>query len=271
MNLFTMDYYTDFRDVDRYFDIRADSMMQVLGTISSHHEVRGFKFQPDYMKQRGMAWILYQWKIKILKPKQYARRLTFKTLPVVEKDVYCYRYYEIRDIEGEVVGYALAHWVAIDLDKRKITRIPEDLKALIQGDGIPTPEQKRIIDGSNKKPVRKRDTTFDFEIEIPLRYSDVDSNLHVNNAIYGGWATETIHQFDPEFLLKYYHEEIRVVYKKEKLPGGFVKSKLSLDGDTSYHEIYDEADNLLTLIEMKWVPKTASNGDYSEYRIDDMA
>ncbi len=269
MNLFTMDYYTDFRDVDRYFDIKADSMMQILGTISSHHEVRGFKFQPDYMKRRGMAWILYQWKIRILKPKQYARRLTFKTLPVVEKDIYCYRYYGIYDIDGDIVGYALAHWVAIDLDKRKITKIPEDLKDLIQGDGVPTPEQDRIIKATDKKPLRKKDVDFDIEIKIPLKYSDIDSNMHVNNAVYGGWATETINSFDPEFLTKYYHEDINVVYKKEKQPGGYIISKLKVEEDRTYHEIYDEEGTLLTLIEMKWVPKAATNGDYSDYRIDD--
>ena len=62
-----------------------------------------------------------------------------------------------------------------------------------------------------------------------------------------------------------FHETVNIVYKKEKKPGGHVISKLHFEGDTSYHEIWDEDGNLLTLMEIDWVDKIKNNGDYSNY------
>lgn len=265
MNHYTMDYIVDYRDVDRYFDIKAESLMQMLGTVATHHEVLGFHLKPGYMMEWGMAWILYQWKIEVLRPKQYARKLRVQTLPVLKKDMYCYRYYLIRDTEGELVARAVSQWVAVDVEKRRIGRIPKPVAEIIEGDGIREESIQRQIDEVDVAPLRKKTTAFDFELSIPVLYSDIDSNLHVNNAIYGRWATETINAMDPLWLETHYHSVINVVYKKEKPPGGTVLSKVVLDGDRTYHEIWDEAGNLLTLIEMTWMEKERHLGDYSNY------
>lgn len=265
LNQYTMDYIVDYRDVDRYFDIKAESLMQMLGTVATHHEVLGFHLKPGYMMEWGMAWILYQWKIEVIRPKQYARKLRVQTLPVLKKDMYCYRYYLIRDTEGELVARAVSQWVAVDVEKRRIGRIPQPVAEIIEGDGILDEAIQRQIDEVDVAPLRKKIQTPDFELTIPILYSDIDSNLHVNNAIYGRWATETINAMDPAWLETRYHRAINVVYKKEKPPGGSVLSRLALDGDRTYHEIWDEAGNLLTLIEMTWVEKDRQLGDYSNY------
>lgn len=260
-----MDYIVDFRDVDRYFDIKAESLMQMLGTVSTHHEVLGFRFKPGYMLEWDMAWILYQWKIEILRPKQYARKLRVHTLPVLKKDMYCYRYFLLKDTEGEVVAKAVSQWVAVDLRKRRIGRIPKPVAEIIEGDGQLDEAVQAQIVNVDVSPIRKKDVTFDYELTIPVLFSDIDSNVHVNNAIYGRWATETLHAMDPTWLDRNYHSHVNVVYKKEKPPGGHVVSKVQLAEDISYHEIWDEDGNLLTLMELTWVPKDAGNGDYADY------
>lgn len=265
MNQFEMEYIIDFRDVDRYFDLKAEAVLQILGRVSTYHEVQGYRLKPDYMSEWNMAWILYQWKVKIMEPKLYARKIRILTLPVLKKDIYCYRYFLIEDMSGKPLAKAVSQWVAVDTEKRRIGRIPKPVAQIITGDGILTPEQAEQITNVDLQPLRKKDQDFEFETKIPVLYSDIDSNWHVNNTIYARWATETIDKLDPAFLLNNYHETINIVYKKEKKPGGSVLSKLHFDGATSFHEIWDEDGCLLTLMEISWVDKVKNNGDYSNY------
>ncbi len=260
-----MEYIVDFHDVDRYFDLKAESILQILSRVSTFHEVQGYKLKPGYMSEWNMAWILYQWKVKIFEPKLYARKIKIITLPVLKRDMYCYRYYLLEDMRGRLIGKAVAQWVAVDTEKRRIGRIPKPIADIINGDGILSEEQIQGITNIDVQALRKRDIDFEFEITIPVIYSDIDSNWHVNNTIYAKWATETIYQKDPSFLLNKFHETVNIVYKKEKKPGGHVISKLHFEGDTSYHEIWDEDGNLLTLMEIDWVDKIKNNGDYSNY------
>lgn len=264
LQYYTMDYIVDFRDVDRFHDLKAETLMQMFGTVSTHHEVLGMKLRPGYMMEWDMAWILYQWKIEVLRPKQYARKLTVHTVAVLKKDMYCYRYFLVKDLQGNEVARAVSQWVAVDMNKRRIGRIPEPVSEIIQQGEVSESIRDRIL-GVDVAPLRKRSVEFPFELEIPVLYSDVDSNQHVNNAIYARWATETIHAMDPAWLEGKYPSTINVVYKKEKAPGGIVRSKVRLEGTTSYHEIWDSEDNLLTLIELGWSDKDVSLGDYTDY------
>lgn len=265
MKHFEMDYIVDFHDVDRYFDLKAESVLQILGRVSTFHEVQGFRLAPGYMSEWNMAWILYQWKLEIFQPKLYARKIRVFTLPVLKKDMYCYRYFLLQDLKGNTVAQAVSQWVAVDTEKRRIGRIPAPVVEIITGDGILGEDLTRRIVDIDVQPLRKTDYEFELETRIPLLYSDIDSNWHVNNTIYARWATETIYQHDPDFLLHKYHETFNIVYKKEKKPGGSVLSRLHFEGDTSYHEIRDEDGTLLTLMEIRWVDKVRNNGDFSDY------
>lgn len=264
MKHYTMDYVVDYRDVDHYFDLKAESLLQILSTVSMHDEILGFGMKPGYMSNWDMAWVLYQWKIEIKEPKQYARKIRIHTLPVLKKDIYSYRYYLLEDLDGNEIGKAVSQWVAVDLVKRRIGRIPQPVVDIITGDGQLNEYQDRITK-VDLNPLRRKKVNFDFEWKIPVLYSDIDSNEHVNNAIYARWATETVHAYKPNWMDSKYHSAINVVYKKEKQMGGSVTSKVYLEGDRSYHEIMDEDGTLLTLAEIKWIDKEHHHIDYSDY------
>lgn len=270
MDLYTMDYAIDYMDVDRYHDLTPDALMRIFGRVSSYHEVFGFRLKPGYMSEWNKAWILYQWKIQVKEPKQYARKVRVHTLVDLRRDMYCYRYYLIEDMQGREVARGVAQWVAVDLEKRRISRIPEPVREIIsQKSQLSAEDRARIMD-IDLEPLRRTELNFDFQLKIPVLYADIDSNLHVNNTIYSKWAVETIHASDPEFLNHNYHASFDIVYKKEKKPGGHVFSRLHRSEDTTWHEILDEEENLLCLIRMTWTDKVQDLGDYSDYDIDAM-
>lgn len=270
MNHFSMDYNIDYMDVDRYHDLTPEALMRIFGRVSSYHEVFGYRLKPGYMSEWNKAWVLYQWKIKVKEPKQYARKVKIHTLVTIKRDMYCYRYYLIEDMQGKEIAHGVAQWVAVDLEKRRISRIPEPVLKIISQKSPLTEEVWARIPNIDLESLKRKDMDIDFQMEIPVLYSDIDSNMHVNNIIYSKWALETINAMDPEFLNSNCHSSFEIVYKKEKRPGGHVISKLQLSGDTSWHEILDEEENLLCLIRVIWTDKVKNLGDYSNYDIDAM-
>ncbi|PKK39840.1 hypothetical protein ABB02_00900 [Clostridiaceae bacterium JG1575] len=260
-----MDYVVDFRDVDRFYDLKPESLLQILGTVSTYDEVLGHHLRPGYMGQWNMAWILYQWKVALKEPKQYARVLRVTTLPIMDRGIYCYRHYLLEDERGCPVGRALSQWVAVDLEKRRLGKIPQEILTLFSDESPLSEREQFVLWPEDLRPLRRQQGNFQKELLIPVLYSDIDVNGHVNNAIYARWATETLHRSDEAFLRTHYPQAFTIVYKKEKTPQGRVRSRFFQDQDTTYHEILDESGQVLTILSMTWVPKAAHLGDYSDY------
>lgn len=249
MRLFSMDYYVDYRDVDRYFRLRTEALMQILGRVSSFHEFKGYGFEPGYMEKRDLTWVLYQWKIIINKPRQYAKKLKITTIPEVTKGMYVYRYFKVES-EGEIIAYALSHWVVVDFKSRKLSKIPEDIEKVLEGDSEGEEVLNEIKDKFNLSPIRFKMENEEKKIVIPVYYYDIDSNFHVNNAVYGRWAMEALYSYNEKLLENYYPTAIETVYKKEKLPKGEVIIKVKEVEENYFISIEDEEERLLNIFKI---------------------
>jgi len=255
MKDYTKSMIVDFKEVDRFLYLKLDAFLKMLNTTSMYHTV-SLGLAPDYMEKRGMVWVLYSWNIKLFKGDYYARKLHFTTFALFHKDIYSHRYFLVKDEEGTIVGYAVSVWIVIDFEKRKMVKVPEDVQNVYysQFDSALTPEQTSIVEGLSTAPMKKRRAPeYTHEKELELRFHDIDSNGHVNNTVYVEWAMESLTTDRDEcYLVDHVVQELSIVYKKEKMPGGKVRIQSILDGLQSYHEIYDEEGCLLTLVEMQW-------------------
>lgn len=255
MKDYTKSMIVDFKEVDRFLYLKLDAFLQMLNTTSMYHTV-SLGLAPDYMEKRGMVWVLYSWKIKLLHGDYYAKKLHFTTFALFHKDIYSHRYFLVKDDEGMVVGYAVSVWIVIDFEKRKMVKVPEDVQNVYysQFDSDLTEEQAFIVEHLSTAPLKKRKVqVYTHEKEIELRFHDIDSNGHVNNTVYMEWAMESLTtEKEENFLLQHVVEDLAIVYKKEKMPGGKVFIRSVLEDLQSYHEIYDEDGCLLTLVELKW-------------------
>jgi medium-chain acyl-[acyl-carrier-protein] hydrolase len=245
----------DFKETDRFLYVKLDAFVQMLNTTSMYHTV-SLGLSPNYMEKLGLVWVLYSWKLHLEDGDHYAKNLSFKTFALFQKDIYSHRYFYVLDEEGKTVGYALSVWIIIDAKKRKLVKIPEHVKDAFLDKIDPTlsPLQNRIVQGIDAKPLKKRrNAPYTHEKQFEIRFHDIDSNDHVNNTIYINWAMESLTSDQNEqFLLDNVPENLSIVYKKEKRPGGNVVVRSILEEMESYHEIYDEEDNLLSLVELKW-------------------
>ena len=245
----------DYRDVDRFGDVRFDCLLQMLGTVSMYHTV-SLGMEPDFMEKRGMVWVLHQWRVHLEESRAYARKMSFRTFAVFESGIYSNRYYTIHDDSGKQVGTAVAQWIVIDLERRRMSRIPSDVEELYYGNGPKalTEAQEALVAEVDTRPLRKRkDAVWTHEKPYEVRFSEIDPNGHVNNVKYVEWAVESLKTpTDESFLLEHHPLDLTIVYKKERMPLGLVTARTELCGMNSYHEILDEDGSLLSIIEMEW-------------------
>ncbi len=245
----------NFKETDRFLYLKLDSFVQMLNTASMYHTV-DLGFAPNYMEETGLVWVLYSWKLHLDNGNYYGKKLTFKTFALFQKDIYSHRYFHVQDEEGNTIGYALSVWIVIDAEKRKMVKIPESIKDIFLDKMNPSlsPLQDKIVQNIDPRPLKKRrNITYTHEKKFEIRFHDIDSNDHVNNTIYIEWAMESLTtDTDEEFLLNYVPEDLSIVYKKEKRPGGSVVVKSVLEDKVSYHEIYDECDSLISIVELRW-------------------
>lgn len=256
MKEYTKNMIIDFKEVDRFLHLKLDAFVQMLNTTSMYHTV-SLGLSPDYMDEKGLIWVLYSWKLKLFKGDYYAKKLSFTTFALFHKDIYSHRYFYVKDEEGTLLGYALSVWIVIDGDKRKMVKIPKEVQDAYYNvlDEPLSKAQEAIVEALPVTPLKKRREAIAFTHEkvFPVRFHDIDSNHHVNNTVYVHWAMESLVTEEGEqFLETHVPMDLSIVYKKEKRPGGHVRIKTLLEGKTSYHELYDEENMLLTLVECTW-------------------
>lgn len=200
----------------------------------------------NYMWEHKIAWVLYKWDIKIIKYPMYGEKVIVNTEPYSFRKFYAYRKYEVKNAEGEIVATANSVWFLIDIEKKKPMKIPESMY-----------EAFGLTDADNEALDMEKVTLMsevNYEKEFNVRYSDIDTNRHVNNVKYAEWAVETV----PLDIVKDYNlKNIRIVYEKETKYGDRIKAQTQLvsreDSLIFTHRILDGEGKEINTAETVWV------------------
>ncbi|AZV58900.1 acyl-ACP thioesterase domain-containing protein [Clostridium sp. AWRP] len=199
----------------------------------------------DYLKQTGVAWVLYKWDIHINRHPNYGEKIAVQTKAYSFRKFYGYRTFKVLDDKGNVIASANSIWLLIDKEKRKVIRITEDMYKMY---GVAENDIKRLIIKKIKLPEQ-----FDIEKSFDVRYSDIDTNRHVNNVKYVDWIVETI---PLDIVLNFNIKNLNITYEKEALYGEKIKIYTELkkkeNSYISLHKIVDEEEKELSAIEAVW-------------------
>lgn len=254
MKEYKEEYIVDFRDVDRDYHIKLPQLLEVLGTVSTKH-TDSLGIDPYYLQRRNMAWVLYDWRVEMEETKLYATSIKIRTFSVDRRGMYFIRYFGIYTSEGIRLGRGFSRWVVIDLEKRRITKVPKEiLEVFKDGSKEETREQLWMMEVSERELPSPVQNLNEGRKLFDVRYYDVDVNRHVNNVKYVDWAIESLHG-EGSFLSDFRIHGASIVYKKEKGPEGRVVATYSLKGNRSYHEIFSEDGQLLTVLNFEWKKK----------------
>uniref|UniRef100_A0A1D1Y4G4 Acyl-[acyl-carrier-protein] hydrolase n=1 Tax=Anthurium amnicola TaxID=1678845 RepID=A0A1D1Y4G4_9ARAE len=133
---------------------------------------------------------------------------------------------------GAVFARATSTWVMMHRDTRRLSKLPEEVRAEISPWFI---EKYAIKDDGAEKIIKLGDTAKYVDSDLKPRRSDLDMNHHVNNVKYVRWMLETI---PDQFLESHQLCGISMEYRRECGSSDVVQSLCEPDADSILEEEY---------------------------------
>jgi medium-chain acyl-[acyl-carrier-protein] hydrolase len=133
----------------------------------------------DLLRESKLAWMLSRIKVQILSLPSWGETVQLATWPKGIDRLFAMREFCLKNEMGETLVLATSAWLLVDLEKNRPQRI-ENLPVDLRFPGAPHAIQEtpgKIQLPERLVPVYSR----------PVWLSDIDINLHVNNAQYAKW------------------------------------------------------------------------------------
>ncbi|MFL0269456.1 acyl-[acyl-carrier-protein] thioesterase [Candidatus Clostridium radicumherbarum] len=199
----------------------------------------------DYLVENNLGWVLYKWNIHMYKYPVYGEKILIRTCPCAMKKFYAYRTFELLNSNGETLGKAESVWFLLNIEKRRPVRVSEDI---LSAYGL-TSNDDKPLEIENIKSLEN----YNYEKQFSVRYSDIDTNRHVNNEKYIAWAIETL---PLDTVLNYTLKNIKVTYEKETIYGEDIRVLTEIEqGENNIicnHKILNKEEKELTLLKTTW-------------------
>lgn len=200
---FSKKYEIIHRDINKNGKCRITSLMDFLTDVAMRHENSlGIDITPN--NPDGVVFVFYDYDIILHSYPKYAEKVDVRTHVKSIQKFYATRRYEVYGEDGELLVEAEALAVTLDINARKLARVPEIYY------------EKHNIDKSIKikapriklEPIER----IDFTGEYNIRFSDMDSYGHINNAKYIDWELDLVPK---EILENYKLKELKIKFQKE--------------------------------------------------------
>ncbi|XP_024397914.1 oleoyl-acyl carrier protein thioesterase 1, chloroplastic [Physcomitrium patens] len=215
----------------------------------------GFATTP-IMRQKHLIWVTTRMHIQMQEYPIWGDVVEIDTWYQGEGRIETRRDWIIRnDKTGDIIGRATSTWVMMNMDTRRLSRIPDDVRQEYMP-FVPVPprwafDPKEEKNSSIKKIGRPGVAQFECSNLMPRR-NDLDMNQHVNNVTYVCWMLEAI---PPEVPNNYELTQITLDYKRECKSDDIVESLVIPENTVT-------GETISWLLESKCATGT-SNGSYN--------
>lgn len=242
---FTKNYEVHYYETDSKLKCKISSIIDFIcdiGTQQSEELGGGI----EYCAKNNCAWVFYKYEISMYRYPMFRETISITTNAIGFKKFYGLRQYIIKDKNEEVIGEAKVLFFLINVEKRRPMRIQKEQYELYGVDG----DSDFNMDLDKLEKIEESD----YSKEFATRYSDIDSNNHVNNVKYLEWAMETI---PVEIANNYNLRRVKVTFEKECKYGEKISASCLIkrkgENITSYHKINRVDGEELTLLEIEWI------------------
>ena len=231
-------YQPRISDYDRNGKLSYEAILQILETAGSHHsDTVGDSVIEG--SQSGIAWILTEWRVQVLRRTDSKEKLQITTWVRGKAPASAvYRDFLLTDENGTEVIRAEAKFALFDLTTSRLTRISEELFGSYQ------PEDKTVFEDVQRL---RAPSEYTSETELKLRRSDIDFNGHVHNTRYVDLAMEALPN---EIFVSDDFTDIHVLYAKPVMERAVVKANYVFKDSAYLVAVYAD-DVYCAMIEFK--------------------
>ena len=169
-------------DADGY--MLLPSVLKVLENAADHHSA-SVTDESVEGSMRGVAWILAEWRVEVIKLPSYRDTLVIETWISEESAAaHSNREFLLLDDRGNVLIKAAAKLTLFDLKENRIIKTDRAILERYRPEGSSVFSEKahRLIPAES----------FSSETVFPLRRSDIDYNGHVHNTAYLDFALDIL-------------------------------------------------------------------------------
>ena len=204
-------------------------MIYNLAILSSTQQAIDLDIGPEYTHAKGLGWVVLQQLVTIKRRPKDGETITLMTKAKQFNPFFAKREYRLIDADGNDLVIMNGLFSMIDMNKRKLARIPKDMAEAYQ------PEHVRKIPRDPEVTPFDETRDADYVQEYVVRYLDIDSNHHVNNSKYAEWMSDVL---PVEFLTSHEPTSMNIKYEHEVLPGNKIKSEVQLVDNVTKHRIW---------------------------------
>lgn len=203
---FTREYNIRFYDCDYNGNIKVSAVLRMLADIAElDYDKKGYGH--DLLWERRMVFLLSGESIRFHRRPKGNETLTLFTWERQIKGARYYRSFEASDASGAPVFSADSVWLLADPETRRILRpdsydFHPDLHPERTPDVLPV---EKLARGEEGVSIGER----------PVRFTDLDNNRHVYNAVYADMAFDAL----PFELASGPVRDFRINFTSEALPG----------------------------------------------------
>lgn len=198
-------------DADALQHLKAHALLCKMQDIANEHASQ-LNFGYDQMIAKRTAWVLSRMKVRFLQEISWRDQVTLRTWHKGVKGVFSIRDFKVFDEHqpDQPLILATTSWLIINLDNRRMQRADH----IIGTDIIETAHQEDAIAEVCDKIAVPQD--LQPAGTRTVRYSDIDFNLHTNNAKYVEWSLDAL---DANYLLEHPIEEFQINFNAESRLG----------------------------------------------------
>lgn len=228
-------------EVNCYGDLKLLSLFNLLQEVASEHaEILGIGYKTCLEKE--VTWVAASYRVNINRLPKIGENFFIETWIANLQGVTSVRCYRIKDDQNQILLEGMTNWALISTKTLRPVFIEKSLET--------NPQQ---IDGEkltffNEKvrllPPEKIDTEYHFV----SRFDEMDTNFHINNAVYPTWTGESLGE---KWLNTKTPKQIQINFKSPVKAFENVDILTQIDDNTTSHQI-QVSNETKALIQIVW-------------------
>jgi medium-chain acyl-[acyl-carrier-protein] hydrolase len=243
MEKYIKEYNIRTYECDKNGYLRIVTLFNILQDIADSHAT-DLGLGMEYCLSKGFAWVGANYHIKINRMPQTHEDIKIITWPSEERKIGAIRDFSIYDSNDNLIITATSQWILIDFARKRPVSLKDNLPEYT------VINEHSLVSNFDKIKSPER---IDIRKTYSVRYDDIDINMHVNNALYPLWASETL---DNSFRDENLPSEIEISFKKEGYLGDDIEVISEVSEGKTIHSIKAINDNReLSSVRINWIKR----------------